>query len=74
MADSSDCLFPIASLTMVCRTIDSSFGIVAGESGFAEGRAGRLPLRGGVGLFSSYAVCGSGKTSTAGSEVCWRWL
>ena len=70
MADKSDCLFPIASLTMVWRTIDSSFGIVAGESGFADGRAGRLPLRGGVGRFISYAVCGSGRTSRAGSEIC----
>jgi len=53
MADKSDCLFPIASLTIVCRTIDSSLGIVDAVRGFAEGRAGRLPRKGGVGRLSS---------------------
>lgn len=67
IADSRDCLFPIASLTIVCKTIDSNFGIVDGDKVLAEGRAGLLPRRGGVGLFSSYAVCGSGRTSGMGS-------
>lgn len=56
IADSKDCLFPIASLTIVCNTIDSNFGIVLADRGLAEGRAGRLPRKGGVGLFDSYAV------------------
>lgn len=60
MADKSDCLFPIASLTIVWRTIDSSRGTDEGVRGLAEGRAGRLPRGKGVGRFSSYPVKGLG--------------
>jgi hypothetical protein len=53
IADNKDCLFPIASLTIVCSTIDSNLGIVDADKGLAEGRAGLLPRKGGVGLFNS---------------------
>jgi len=74
IADKRDCLFPIASLTIVCSTIDSNLGIVLADKGLAEGRAGRLPRKGGVGLFNSYAVWGSGITSGIVSVECDRWL
>lgn len=62
MAESMAGLFPMASLTMVCSTMDSSLGTLVAVTGRVAGLRGRFPRGGGAGRLSWYGFKLEGST------------